>query len=99
MKEEERERRRSVGEKAKRRINGYLNTFGANSNFVMFVETIQKQLLFERRDESKKLNDAQLQKELSFFLSCDPNFVQLFYKMQPSLDAWKKVRLYFDYYL
>lgn len=58
MKQEEIEKRRYTGEKAKRRINGYLNTFGANTNFVKFVETIQRQLLFERRDESKKLNDA-----------------------------------------
>jgi hypothetical protein len=45
------------------------------------------------------LNDAQLQKELDYFLSCDPNFMSLFYQMNPTLDAWKKIRVYFDYYL
>lgn len=36
------QRKRYVGQKAKRKINSYLNTFGANANFVKFVETIQR---------------------------------------------------------
>ena len=53
----------------------------------------------EHNGSSKPLNDAQLQKELKFFLDCEPNFVGLFWENKPTLDAWKKVRQYFDYHL
>lgn len=45
------------------------------------------------------MSDAQLQKELDYFLGCDPSFNSLFYQLTPTLDAWKKIRVYFDYWL
>lgn len=56
-------------------------------------------MLKESKDESKKLTDGQLQKELDFFLSCDDNFRALFYRLLPDIEAWKKIRVYFDFYL
>lgn len=99
LKAEELEKRASVGVRAKESINMYMNTLGANKKFVKFVHVIQQQLLSEKEDEAKQLNNAQLQKELDYFLSCDPNFISLFYQLQPTMEAWKKIRVYFDYYL
>lgn len=53
----------------------------------------------EHAGEAKPLTDAQLMKELNFFLDCDPNLSQLFYAGKPTLEAWKKVRGFFDYHL
>ena len=99
MKAEELEKRAAVGVRAKESINSYMNTLGGNKKFVKFVHVIQQQLNNEKADESKALNEAQLHKELDYFLSCDPNFISLFYQLTPTLEAWKKIRVYFDYYL
>ena len=99
MKADDIEQRASVGVRAKESINVYMNTLGGNKKFVKFVHVIQQQLASEHDDETKKLNDAQLHKEMDYFLSCDPNFRSLFFKMEPTLDAWKKIRGYFDYYV
>lgn len=99
MKADDIEQRASVGVRAKESIHLYMNTLGGNKKFVKFVHVIQQQLASEHEDETKKLNDAQLHKEMDYFLSCDPNFRSLFFRMEPTLDAWKKIRGYFDYYV
>lgn len=101
-----------LGEQAKRTIHMYLNTMGGNKKFVKFVQIIQQQLAKENgqssgeaesltsgQEERKTLTDAQLQKELDFFLGCDESFKHLFFEARPTLDAWKIVRRYFDYYV
>jgi hypothetical protein len=32
-------------------------------------------------------------------LDCDPNFKHIFYEAEPTLESWKKIRGYFDYYV